>query len=103
MQVDGWGNSSRPANAKRPHLVMRAAVDVLDGAISGYILDKNEVDLTMEDLATAVTDPSLPMLEVDEQLSVLSGRIPSKLFDGIAKLIADFRKLAQEGSGVQLL
>ena len=102
LQVDGWGNSSRPANAKRPHLVMRAAVDVLGGAISGYVLDKSEVDLTMEDLATAVTDPSLPMLEVGEQLSVLSGRIPAKLFEGITKLIDDFRKLVQEGSGVQL-
>ncbi|CAJ1954778.1 unnamed protein product [Cylindrotheca closterium] len=102
LRVEGWGNSSRPANAIRPHLVMRAAVDVLEGAISGYVLDKNEVDLTMEDLATAVTHSSLPMFEVDEQLSVLSGRIPAKLFDSITKIIADFRNLVQEGSGVQL-
>jgi acetyl-CoA carboxylase/biotin carboxylase 1 len=102
LRVDGWGASSRPADAKRPNLVLRAAIDVLDGAMSGFILDKQEVDLAMEDLAIAVTDASLPMLEIDEQLSVLSGRIPAKLFDTITKIIAGFRNLVQAGSGVQL-
>jgi acetyl-CoA carboxylase/biotin carboxylase 1 len=102
LRVHGWGASSRPADAKRPNLVLRAAIDVLDGAMSGFILDKQEVDLAMEDLAIAVTDPSLPMLEIDIQLSVLSGRIPAKLFDTITKIIADFRNLVQAGSGVQL-
>ena len=102
LQVAGWGASSRPANAKRPHLVLRAALEKLEGAMSGYALDKEEVDVSMEDLALAVTDASLPMLEISEQLSVLSGRIPSSLFDGITKILNAFRESCQSGSGIQL-
>ena len=102
LVVDGWGASSRPANAKLPHLVLRAAIETLEGAMSGFILNREEVDTAMEDLATAVNDASLPMLEIDEQLSVLSGRIPAKLFDSITQIIDDFRSLIQTGNGLQL-
>ena len=95
-------HSSRPANAKRPHLILRAAIEMLDGAMSGFVLDKQEVDCAMEDIALAVTDASLPMLEIDEQLSVLSGRIPAKLFDTISEIIGNFRSLVDAGTGVQL-
>ncbi|KAG7354603.1 biotin carboxylase [Nitzschia inconspicua] len=91
LEIKGWGSPSRPSNAVRPHLVLRAALEELNGAMSGYRLSQDEVDKIMEDLGAAVTDSSLPMLEIDEQLSVLSGRIPAKLFDAITKLIQDFR------------
>ena len=94
MSIGGWGASTRPANAKRPHLVLRAALDELNGVMAGFALKKDEVDVAMEDLALAVTDSSLPMLEVEEQLSVLSGRIPAKLFENISSLIADFKQSA---------
>jgi acetyl-CoA carboxylase/biotin carboxylase 1 len=104
LQVKGWGASTRPANAKRPHLVLRAAMEELNGALAGFALGKHEVDNALEDLAVAATDPSLPMLEVDEQLSVLSGRIPAKLFDAIAKINHDFQQtiMQQSGSGAQV-
>jgi acetyl-CoA carboxylase/biotin carboxylase 1 len=92
LQIKGWGTASRPANAQRPHLVLRAALEEMNGAMSGYALSQGEVDNALEDLAAAVTDPALPMLEVDEQLSVLSGRIPAKLFDAITKLIQNFQR-----------
>mmetsp|Transcript_9114 Transcript_9114/g.22318 ORF Transcript_9114/g.22318 Transcript_9114/m.22318 type:complete len:2359 (-) Transcript_9114:209-7285(-) len=98
MSIEGWGASTRPANAKRPHLVLRAAIDELNGAMAGFALGRGEVDIAMEDLALAVTDPSLPMLEIDEQLSVLSGRIPAKLFDSISSLIRDFQSSLDDGS-----
>jgi len=43
-------------------------------------------------------------LEIDEQLSVLSGRIPSKLFEGISSILLEYRNaiMEQKGSGVQL-
>eukprot|EP00934_Nitzschia_sp_Nitz4_P003708 Nitzschia sp. Nitz4//scaffold268_size26297//6123//13356//NITZ4_008277-RA/size26297-snap-gene-0.20-mRNA-1//-1//CDS//3329544930//3698//frame0 len=91
FNVAGWGAQNRPANAKRPHLVLRAAMESLDGAMSGFVLDKEEVDAAMSDLAAAVADPSLPLFELGEQLSVLSGRIPSSLFSGITKMMDEFR------------
>lgn len=102
LEVDAWGTSSRPANAKLPHLVLRVALEKLEGTMSGFVLDRDEIDFAMEDLGKAVTNPSLPMLEIDEQLSVLSGRIPGKLFSAITKIITDFRNKVQAGSGVQL-
>mmetsp|Transcript_17848 Transcript_17848/g.40959 ORF Transcript_17848/g.40959 Transcript_17848/m.40959 type:complete len:2358 (-) Transcript_17848:336-7409(-) len=98
MNVEGWGASTRPANAKRPHLVLRAAIDALNGAMSGFALGQHEVDEAMEDLSKAVTDSSLPMLEVDEQLSVLSGRIPAKLFESISALIRQFEASSEGGT-----
>lgn len=102
LHVAGWGTSSRPANAKRPHLVLRAALEQLEGAMSGYVLAKDEVDIVMEDLALAVTDSALPNLEIGEQLSVLSGRIPSSLFTAITKILESFREASQSGSGIQM-
>mmetsp|Transcript_11034 Transcript_11034/g.27966 ORF Transcript_11034/g.27966 Transcript_11034/m.27966 type:complete len:2339 (-) Transcript_11034:105-7121(-) len=92
MSVEGWGASKRPSNVKRPHLVLRAALDELNGAMAGFTLGQGEVDVAMEDLAEAATDSSLPMLEIEEQLSVLSGRISAKLFENISSLIADFQQ-----------
>jgi acetyl-CoA carboxylase/biotin carboxylase 1 len=104
LLVDGWGVSSRPADAKLAHLIFRSAMEKLNGTMSGFALGKDEVDFALEDLATAATDATLPMLEINEQLSVLSGRIPGKLFRDISDIISEFRTLSQSqsGSGVQL-
>lgn len=98
LSVEGSGALRRPANAKLPHLVLRAAIDELNGAMTGFALGEDEVDAAMEDLALAVTDSLLPMLEVDEQLSVLSGRIPAKLFDSISSLNRDFQQSSEGDS-----
>jgi acetyl-CoA carboxylase / biotin carboxylase 1 len=104
LKVIGWGSSTRPADAKMPHLVLRAAIDKLKGAMSGFVLEKGEVDAAMEDLSSAVSDATLPMLEINEQFSVLGGRIPAKLFENISSVIREFREMTQgqAGSGVQL-
>ena len=102
LSVAGWGASSRPADAKRPHLVLRAALDLLDGAMAGYVMEKEEIDVAMEDLAVAVTDPALPMLEIGEQLSVLSGRISASLQKDIRKILDDFSESDRSGSGIQI-
>ena len=95
LRVAGWNAFVRPLDAKLPHLVMRAAFEKLEGAMAGFALSNSEVDIVMEDLAMAVTDASLPVLEIGEQLSVLSGRIPSPLFEGITKILEEFRESAQ--------
>jgi acetyl-CoA carboxylase/biotin carboxylase 1 len=102
LSVAGWGASSRPADAKRPHLVLRAALDQLDGAMTGYVMEKEEIDIAMEDLAVAVTDPALPMLEIGEQLSVLSGRISASLQKDIQKILGEFGASDRSESGIQI-
>ena len=102
LDVEAWGEQNRPSSAKRPHLVLRAGIEALNGAMSGFALSHSDVDNIMEDLGLAVTDASLPMLEIDEQLSILSGRIPAKLFAAISGVIEDFRKQLSSGNGAQL-
>lgn len=99
LSVKGWGSPSQPSGPKLPHLVLRAAMGKLNSALSGEAsLSRDEIDAAMEDLATAVTDPSLPVLEVDEQLSVLSGRIPAPLFNGIAAFVKAGQLTQDSGS-----
>jgi acetyl-CoA carboxylase/biotin carboxylase 1 len=103
LSVGGWGISAAPSGG-RPHLLLRNAIEKLEGGMAGYILNEDGIDLALEDLQHAVTDPSLAVYEIDEQLSVLSGRIPAKLFDDISSMIADFKNMCNEaaGTGVQL-
>ena len=104
LHVIGSNQSSAPSTRKRPHLLLRGAVEKLNGAVAGYVLSEQGVDRAMADLADAVMDPELPVLEVDEQLSVLRGRIPGKLFDSITDMLKEHKDLIAEqaGSGVQL-
>ena len=103
LGVSGWGTSAASSGG-RPHLLLRSAIDKLQEGMAGYILNEHDVDLALDDLQRAVTDPTLAVYEIDEQLSVLSGRIPAKLFHEISTMIANFKTMYNEasGSGVQL-
>jgi len=89
---------------KRPHLLLRNAIAKLNGAVDGYILSEEAIDQAMSDLADAVMSPELPVLEIDEQLSVLRGRISGRLFESISAILAEYNALIAEqaGSGVQI-
>lgn len=84
--------------------MLRHAVEKIKGGMAGYVLSESDLEEAMTDLEYAVTDPLLPVLEIDEQLSVLSGRIPPDLFVEISGMIQDFKSKVTEssGSGFQL-
>jgi acetyl-CoA carboxylase/biotin carboxylase 1 len=103
LSVDGWrvvGGSP----VGRPHLLLRSAIDKLHAAMSGFKLGGEEIDSAWSNLSRAVVDPMLPLFEIEEQLSVLSGRIPGQLWEAISGILVEFRKAAemQSGTGVQL-
>lgn len=104
LKVPGWGERGRSLRGSRPQLLLRSAIQKLNRAMSGYRLSSEEIDGAFSDLASAVTDHSLPVYEIEEQLSILSGRIPGTLFDGINSILSEFKGLIQmqAGSGVQL-
>ena len=62
--------------------------------MAGYLLSKDALKQATDALQAAATDPSLPVYEIDEQLSVLSGRIDAKLFDELTNLISEFKNLS---------
>ena len=76
---------------QRPHLLFRSALERLQSALAGYVPTSN-VEWAWDMLATAVTSPLLPALEIEEKLSVLNGRIPATLYGDISKILHDFRE-----------
>lgn len=104
LTVPGWGVPGQVDKGGRPHLLLRSAIDTLNSAMAGYKLSNAQIEGALADLARAVTDPTLPVYEIEEQLSFLSGRIASSLFDGISNLLGNFFRECerQAGSGVQL-
>ena len=91
LNVSGWGSAddATVASHGRPHITLRQAMDRIKNGMAGYVMSSGAIDLTMKDVAAAVTDPSLPAYEIDEQLSVLNGRIDGALFDELSKMISN--------------
>jgi acetyl-CoA carboxylase/biotin carboxylase 1 len=104
LAIAGWGESNEVRNRSRPHLMLRQAIDTIKLGMNGYVLTETDVENAMRDLTFASTDPLLPVLEIDEKLSVLSGRVPSSLFSTISRMLKDFRHECSENaaSGIQL-
>ena len=94
LDVVGWGPlDAQPAaavapssNGGSPHIALREAMVRLRNGMAGYVLSSGAIDLIMKDIALAVTDPSLPAYEIDEQLSILNGRIDGPLFDDLSAM-----------------
>lgn len=103
LAVPGWGSAGNSPNKLRPHLVLRSAVNRLSATLSGYSLSGQDIAGAFNDIISAVTSPLLPVYEIQEQLSVLSSRIPTALFDRLAVMLTDFSSVcdAQSESGVQ--
>lgn len=97
LAVHGWRSATTGPSAdngpKRSHLLLRKALESLNGGMAGYLLSKDALKQAMDALQAAATDPSLPVYEIDEQLSVLSGRIDANLFDELTNLISEFKNL----------
>ena len=102
LAVDGWGVGTASTNGpKRAHLLLRKALETLSGGMAGYTLTKEALKQVMDTLHAAATDQSLPVYEVDEQLSVLSGRIDAKLFQKLSDLVSEFKQLRLEQAGIR--
>ena len=99
LDVLGWGNATSSSSGARPHLKLRKSIETIGGAMSGYMLGEVDLDEAIIDLESAVTDPSLPVYEIDEQLSVLSGRIPPEIFDEIKAMIQEFHAKNEAAMG----
>lgn len=99
LKVNGWGELTSPTTSDRPHLLFRRAIQDLNGGIAGYVLSDQVIERAMQDLQRAVTDPTFPVYEIGEQLSVLSGRIPAKLFDDISGMLTDFKTKCDNNDG----
>jgi acetyl-CoA carboxylase / biotin carboxylase 1 len=103
LAVPGWGSAGNSPNKRRPHLMLRSAVNRLSATLSGYSLSAQDIAGAFNDIISAATNPLLPVYEVQEQLSVLSGRIPSTLFDRISAILANFSAMNEAQSELGVL
>mmetsp|Transcript_985 Transcript_985/g.1280 ORF Transcript_985/g.1280 Transcript_985/m.1280 type:complete len:2367 (-) Transcript_985:92-7192(-) len=112
LNVAGWSAASSNTRTStenrqqiRPHLSFRSSMDTLQAAMAGYIQSLKSVEVAWWNILTAVTSSMLPVLEIEEQLSVLNGRIPAPLFDSISNVLNEFKRSyeANKGSGIPLM
>jgi acetyl-CoA carboxylase/biotin carboxylase 1 len=78
-----------------PHLVLRNSVNTLEMVMQGFAVPENLYEKALEDLSVAITDPLLPLLEFNEALSVLSGRLDATVYNKLKEIGEDYRKRAE--------
>ncbi|KAL3794777.1 hypothetical protein HJC23_012787 [Cyclotella cryptica] len=102
LDVPGWGSSGTHYSAaqnvqnQRPHVTLRKAMDRLKGGIAGYAISPAVIDHVMKDIEKVVTDPTLPVYEIEEHLSVLNGRINGELYSNLSQMISDFKESCKD-------
>eukprot|EP00816_Leptocylindrus_hargravesii_P008467 CAMPEP_0196815990 /NCGR_PEP_ID=MMETSP1362-20130617/52962_1 /TAXON_ID=163516 /ORGANISM="Leptocylindrus danicus, Strain CCMP1856" /LENGTH=2323 /DNA_ID=CAMNT_0042193161 /DNA_START=128 /DNA_END=7099 /DNA_ORIENTATION=+ len=99
LDIAGWGSGASDSDNKpKPHILLRRAGELLMNGMKGYVLSQQALKEAVADLDIAVVDSCLPVYELDEQLSVLSGRISAKLYEALSTMIKEF-KAKHESSG----
>lgn len=101
LQVDGLSTSVQGNNVNRPHLLLRKAFEVFTNGISGYELGPSQLDEAMTNFHDAISDPLLPVYEIDEPLSVLSGRLDGELFESLTNEISGFKTRSADSENQQ--
>mmetsp|Transcript_4373 Transcript_4373/g.6782 ORF Transcript_4373/g.6782 Transcript_4373/m.6782 type:complete len:2348 (+) Transcript_4373:52-7095(+) len=103
LAVSGWGVKEE-GNKSRPYLMLCHSIEKIKGGMAGYTLSESDIAAAIQDLEFAAMEPVLPIMEIGEQLSVLSGRMCPKLFATISEMVESFKSKCAEnsGSGMQL-
>lgn len=77
----------RNCNGQRSDQVVARSLDALRSVLSGFQLPESKAESIIEeyirDLRQALDDPALPLVEVRDVLSKLSGRIPAVLEENV--------------------
>jgi acetyl/propionyl-CoA carboxylase alpha subunit len=97
LDVEGWCSDLRTTTSKRPHLMLRSAFECLNSGMSGYLISKDTLNTAFDDLKKSVTNPLLPVYEIDEPLSVLSGRLDARLYESLRQEVSHFKEICENG------
>eukprot|EP01033_Poteriospumella_lacustris_P007091 gene7093-5101_t len=82
-----------------PHIKLREAISDIEKVLEGYPLSDEEIKQALDYMNRAYRNPLLPVLRVDEALSVLRGRIDGELSAKISTINSDYRDHLSNGSG----
>nr|KAG5704977.1 hypothetical protein BaRGS_022819 [Batillaria attramentaria] len=85
---------SGATHGERLHQVFQQARSELDNIMTGYILPEPyfhvRIQSTVERLMNCMKDPSLPLLELQELISMIRGRVPQQVERSIRKLMSSY-------------
>uniref|UniRef100_A0A8B9NNR5 acetyl-CoA carboxylase n=1 Tax=Accipiter nisus TaxID=211598 RepID=A0A8B9NNR5_9AVES len=83
-----------PITGEKQHQVLRKALDNLTNVMNGYCLPEpyfsNKVKEWVAQLMKTLRDPSLPLLELQDIMTSISGRIPLSVEKSIRKVMAQY-------------
>jgi biotin carboxylase/acetyl-CoA carboxylase carboxyltransferase component/biotin carboxyl carrier protein len=79
--------STTPLSARRAHVVTRSTEKTLRSVMAGFVVPREVFDAALTDFDRAWQNGHLPLLELEELMSVLASRLPSVLVDGITRAI----------------
>lgn len=74
----------------KPHQLLRTAIAAIKRIIEGY--DNQKIPETVDEMLVHLGNPQLPLYELRESLSVLTGRLPRPLMDSIDEVLASYEK-----------
>lgn len=57
--------------SRRAHVLLRDAVSSLKRVMSGFVIPSDNLNAALQDLQAAVSDPTLPVYEIDEQVRLM--------------------------------
>jgi acetyl-CoA carboxylase carboxyltransferase component/biotin carboxyl carrier protein len=73
------------------HAVARSAQRVLSDALQGYLVPRHALEAAWRDRDAAFAAPDLPAGELEEQLAVLSSRLPGRVAAGLQRVLEAYR------------
>uniref|UniRef100_A0A8D2PMG0 acetyl-CoA carboxylase n=1 Tax=Zosterops lateralis melanops TaxID=1220523 RepID=A0A8D2PMG0_ZOSLA len=83
-----------PITGERQHQVLRNVLDNLTNVMNGYCLPepyfKTKIKEWVSQLMKTLRDPALPLLELQEIMTSISGRIPLSVEKSIRKVMAQY-------------
>eukprot|EP01127_Copromyxa_protea_P000151 TRINITY_DN10146_c0_g1_i1.p1 TRINITY_DN10146_c0_g1~~TRINITY_DN10146_c0_g1_i1.p1 ORF type:complete len:2150 (-),score=588.81 TRINITY_DN10146_c0_g1_i1:49-6171(-) len=83
-------------NGKRSDQIVAHALDALNSVLQGYQLPEPRAEAIIEnyinDLRKCLSDPALPLVEVHDVLSKLSGRIPASLEETTREYLLQYER-----------
>jgi acetyl-CoA carboxylase/biotin carboxylase 1 len=110
VEFEGRLPATKPPSivGDKPHQLLRTAIASVKRIIEGY--DNQKIAETVDEMLVYLANPQLPLFELRETLSVLTGRLPRQLMDSIDELLANYEKelgastpIPFEGKAIQKL
>ena len=88
---DSLSSKSSIKTKNKPHLCLRDALQTLQSVMKGFAVSAKSIEDSVKMLSISTQDPMLPVVELEEALSTLSGRLPGPLSNAMRKLCDEFR------------